>query len=150
MGAAFARGEWLIAKRLWGGLRPGYRRGSAKGAVDDDLVQSALEERELLIIKLRNEQLRDPTGMDGRRLTETGEARVGEGHYDAAGVGTCLFSADEAFIDQPGDTTGHARPRDEHPVRQLCHAQLTVGPRQLSEDIEVGQGQTSLALQIHV
>ena len=39
---------------------------SAEGAVDDDLVQGALEEGELLIIELGDEQLRDPAGMDGR------------------------------------------------------------------------------------
>src|SRR5438552_15009456 len=38
---------------------------SAKGAVDNDFVQSALEKRELLVIELGNEQLRDPSGMDG-------------------------------------------------------------------------------------
>jgi hypothetical protein len=51
-------------------LRPGVHAlwVSAKGAVDDDLVQSALEEGELLIIELGDEQLRDPAGVDGRRL----------------------------------------------------------------------------------
>src|SRR3954470_18590172 len=123
---------------------------SAKRAVDDDFVQSALEELELPIVELGNEQLRDPAGMDGRRLTETGHARLGERHYDAAGVGARSVPADEAFIDQPGDATAHARPRDECPVRQLCNAQLTVGVRQLSEHVEVGQGQTRLSLQIRV
>jgi len=36
------------------------------------------------------------------------------------------------------------------PVRQLRNAQLTVGRRELSEDIEVGQGQTRLSLKIRV
>jgi hypothetical protein len=128
----------------------GPLRGSAKGAVDNYLVQSALEERELLIIELGHEQLRDPAGMDGRRLSEAGDPRLGERHYYTAGVGTRSVSADEAFIDQPGDATAHARPRDERPVRKLCNSQITVGVRQLSEDVEVGQGQTRLSLQIHV
>jgi hypothetical protein len=37
---------------------------SAKGAVDDDLVQGAIEEVELLIIELGDEQLRDPARVD--------------------------------------------------------------------------------------
>src|SRR4051794_34112195 len=123
---------------------------SAKRAVDDDFVQRALEMRELPIVELSNEQLRDPAGMDGRRLTETGHARLGERHYDAAGVGACCVPADEAFIHQPGDAAGHARPRDERPIRQLCDAQLTVGLRQLSEHVEVGQGQPRLSLQIRI
>src|SRR4051812_43110535 len=81
---------------------------SAKGAVDNDFAQSALEELELPIVELGNEQLRDPAGMDGPRLTETGHARLGERHYDAAGVGARSVPADEAFIDQPGDATAHA------------------------------------------
>ena len=123
---------------------------SAEGAVDNDLVQSALEEGELLIIELGDEQLRDPAGVDGRRLTEAGDARLGERHHDTTGIGTRSVSANEAFIDQPGDATGHARTRDERPVRQFGHAQLTVGRRQLSEHVEVGQGQTRLSLQIRV
>ena len=51
---------------------------SAKGAVDNDLVQSALEEGELLIIELGDEQLRDPAGVDGRGLGEAGDARLRE------------------------------------------------------------------------
>jgi hypothetical protein len=43
---------------------------SAKGAVDDELVQSAFEEGELLIIELGDEQLGDPAGVDGRRFTD--------------------------------------------------------------------------------
>src|SRR3954466_15855634 len=98
---------------------------SAKGAVDNDLVQSALEKLELPIIELANEQLRDPAGMDGGRLTETGHARLGERHYHAAGGAARCVPTDETFIDQPGDATGHARPRDERPIRQLRNAQFT-------------------------
>jgi hypothetical protein len=42
---------------------------SAKRAVDNDLVQSALEEGELLIIELGDEQLGDPAGVDGAVTT---------------------------------------------------------------------------------
>src|SRR5437879_5298033 len=61
-------------------------RISAKGAVDDDLVQSVLEEGELLIIELADEQLRDPADMDGRRLSQAGDARLGEGNDHATAV----------------------------------------------------------------
>src|SRR2546423_1392341 len=72
----------------------GRRWGSAKGAVDNDFVESALEKRELLVIEPGNEQLRDPAGMDGRRLTETGHARRCECDHDTAGVATRSVPAD--------------------------------------------------------
>src|SRR6059058_4000740 len=97
------------------------RRVSSEGAVDDDLVQGSLEDGELLIVELRDEQVGDPASVDGRRLTEAGDARVGERDHDTTRVGTRSVSADETFIDEPGDATRHARPRDERPVRQLRH-----------------------------
>src|SRR5207248_3527510 len=38
--------------------------------------------------------------------------------------------------------------RDERPVRQLCHAERTSSDGQLSQHVEVGQGQTGLAFEI--
>ena len=75
-----------------------------------------------MIIELCDEQFGDPAGVDGRRLTEAGDACVGERHLDTTGVGTRSLSAQEAFIGQPGDATRHTRPRDERAVRQLRHA----------------------------
>ena len=93
---------WAARRTWWRGgrrddlqasreLQPGVHAFwvSAEGAVDNDLVQGALEEGQLLIIELGDEQLRDPAGVDGRRLTEA------------------------------GDATAHARPRDKRPFRQL-------------------------------
>ena len=88
--------------------------------------------------------------MDGRRLTEAGDASVGERHHDTTRVGTRSVPANETFIDQPCDATGHARPRDERPVRQLRHAQLTMGLRQLSEHVEIRQRQARLSFEIRV
>src|SRR5205814_4746654 len=57
---------------------PRSRRGdvrarlSAERAVDGDLVESVLEDGELLIVELREEQIRDPAQVDGSSL---GEAR---------------------------------------------------------------------------
>jgi hypothetical protein len=53
MGASSSRG----LARLW---------VSAEGAVDHDLVQSALEEGELMIIERVDEQVRDPACVDRR------------------------------------------------------------------------------------
>ena len=72
---------------------------SAEGAIDDDLVQSALEEGELLIIELGDEQLRDPADVDGRRFGEAGDAGLRERHHHTTGVGTRFVSADEAYVD---------------------------------------------------
>ena len=83
---------------------------SAEGAVDGDLVQGALKNRELLVVKSGDEQLEIPRAWTGAvslrrarpasvRATTTPRAvRVGAG------------STNEALIDQPGDATGHARP----------------------------------------
>jgi hypothetical protein len=38
----------------------------------------------------------------------------------------------------------------ERPVRELCHAHTTAGLRQLSEHVEVGQGQTGHSFEIHL
>ena len=97
------------------------------------------EAPELVIIELGDEQLRDSTGMHGRRVSEAGDACLGERHDDAAGVGTGSVSADEAH--RPAGRRGGSCPiRDERSVRQLCDAQFTVGLRELSEDVESQRG----------
>ena len=58
---------------------------------------------------------------------------------DTASVGISVGSLDEAFLDQPGHTTSHARPRNERSGRQVGHAKLTAGARQLSEYVEIRQ-----------
>src|SRR5207302_8494552 len=80
---------------------------SAERAVDGDLVESGLEEGELLIVELREEQFRDPAQVDGSGLGEARYAGVGQRDDDAACVCIGVGSPDEAFIDQPGDTAGH-------------------------------------------
>jgi predicted dehydrogenase len=52
-------------------------RLSAKGAVDADLVQSALESGELLVIEFCDEQLRDAAHMDRSGLGDVREAVAG-------------------------------------------------------------------------
>jgi predicted dehydrogenase len=51
-------------------------------------------------------------------------------------------------VNEPGDAPSHARARDEGPIRQLRHSQRTSSDGQLSQHVEVGQGQTRLALEI--
>ena len=72
---------------------------SAKRAVDGDLVQGALENRELLIIEARQEILRDPAGVGRHALGQPCDAGIGEGNHDAPSVGAGVRSTNEAFID---------------------------------------------------
>src|SRR6266571_1424907 len=80
---------------------------SAERAVDGDFVESVLENGELLIVELREEQLRDPAQVDGSGLGEARHAGVGQRDDDAACVRIGVGSPDEAFLDQPGDPPGH-------------------------------------------
>src|SRR5881396_2144478 len=108
---------------------------SAKSAVCDDLVQSALENGELLIVELRDEQFRDPAQVDRSGLGEARQAGVGQRDDDTACVRIGVGPPDEAFLDQPGHPPGHARPRDERPAREVGHAQLAPRARELSEHV---------------
>src|SRR3989454_9241839 len=81
---------------------------SAERAVDGDLVESVLEDVELLIVELREEQVRDPAQVDRSSLGEARYAGVGQGDDDTASVCIGVCSPDEAFFDQPGHTPGHA------------------------------------------
>ena len=92
----------------------------------------------------------DPAHVHGHRLGQARDAGVGQRDHDASGVAIGVGPTNEALIDQPGDTSGHARPRDEGAVCQLRHAQLATRERQLSEDIEIGQGKAGLLLEFHL
>src|SRR5688572_13912680 len=94
-----------------GGLGPGVPALLAERAVDCDLAQGALEDLQLLIVELRDEQLRDTTRVDRRGLGQAGYARIGQRDHDATGVAVGAGSTDEALLYQPGDSAGHARPR---------------------------------------
>src|SRR5207249_6097155 len=89
-------------------LEAASRRGSAERAVDGDLVQSVLENGELLLVELRGEQFRDPAEVDRSGLGEARHAGVGQRDDDTACVGIGVGSPDEPFLDQPGYTPGHA------------------------------------------
>jgi hypothetical protein len=117
-------------------------RISAERAVDDDFVESALEDGELLFIQLRDEHFRDGPEMDRSGLGEAGHSGVGQLNDDATSVRAGVRSPDEAFFDQPGDTPRHAGPRDERPVRELRHAQLAPRLGQLSDHVEEGLSQS--------
>ena len=81
---------------------------SAERAVDGDLVESVLEDGELVIVELREEQVRDPAQMDRSSLGEARYAGVGQRDDDTASVRIGVGSLDEAFLDQPGYAPGHA------------------------------------------
>src|SRR6266545_7400972 len=83
-------------------------RRSAERAVDGDLVESVLEDGELVIVELREEQVRDPAQMDRSSLGEARYAGVGQRDDDTASVRIGVGSLDEAFLDQPGYAPGHA------------------------------------------
>src|SRR2546429_9810218 len=86
---------------------------SAESALDRDLVESLLEDGELVIVELREEQVRDPAQVDRSSLGEARYAGVGECDDDTTSVSIGVGSPDEAFFDQPGHTPGHAGLRDE-------------------------------------
>src|SRR6266536_2509775 len=94
----------------------------AKRAVDGDLVQSVLEHGELLLVEVRDEQFRDPAQVDRSGLGESRHAGVGQRDDDTACVRIGVGSPDEALLDQPGHTPGHARPGNERSVREVGHA----------------------------
>src|SRR5437870_9224259 len=52
------------------------------------------------------------------------------------------------FVNEPGDAPSHAGARDEGTVRQFCHPQRTSSHGQLSQHVEVRQGQTGLAFEV--
>src|SRR5438105_4261666 len=95
---------------------------SAERAVDGDLVESLPEDGELLIVELREEQVRDSAQVDRGGLGEASYAGVGQRDDDTAPVRIGVGSADEAFLDQPGHTPGHAGLRDERSGREVRHA----------------------------
>jgi len=57
---------------------------------------------------LGDEQFRDPAQVHRGGLGEACHAGVGQRDDDTACVRIGVGSLDEAFLDQPGDTSGHA------------------------------------------
>ena len=86
--------------------------------------------------------------MGRNRFGQPGHAGIGEGNQNASSVGSSVGSANQAFIDQPRNATGHAGAGDEGPAGELRHAQLPAGEGQLDEHVVVGQGQTGLLLEL--
>jgi hypothetical protein len=71
---------------------------SAKRAVHADFVQSAPQSGELLIIELRDEQLRDTAYVNRSGLREAGHTGVGERDHDATPVGAGAASINETLV----------------------------------------------------
>src|SRR3989442_10945805 len=123
---------------------------SPKRAIDGDLIQDALEDSQLFSIESRDKEIGDPAQVDRRRLGQPGHARISQYDHDTASVCIGVDSTNEAFVNQPRDTASHARPRHERPGREVGHAQLATRERQLSEHVEIGQGQAGLLFEIRV
>ncbi len=123
---------------------------SPKRAIDGDPFHDALEDSQLFLIESRDEEIGNPAQVDRRRLGQAGHARIGQYDHDTTSVGIGVGSTNEAFVNQPRDTTSHARPRNERPGREVGHAQLATRERQLSEHVEIGQGQAGLLFEIRV
>src|SRR5438093_1178251 len=83
-------------------------RLSAKRAVDGDLVQGVLENGKVPIVELRDEEFRDPAQVNRSGLGQARYAGVGQRDDDTPCVRIGVGSPDEAFLDQPGHTPGHA------------------------------------------
>jgi len=69
--------------------------------------------------------------MDGSGPGQASYAGLGQRDHYATPVRIGGGSPNDALIDQPGHTAGHARAGDERPRRQLRHPQLATGDRQL-------------------
>src|SRR6266581_4974530 len=123
---------------------------SPKRAIDGDLIRDALEEGQLLLIESGDKEIGDPAQVDRRGLGQAGHARIGQNDHDTTSVCIGVSSTNEALVNQPRDTASHSRPRDERPGREVGHAQLATRQRQLSEHVEIGQGQAGLLFEIRV
>ena len=123
---------------------------SAEGAVQRDLFECAPEGRELDVVELSNEQLRDAASMDGGGLGQSLDPRIGQRNDYATSVRIGAGTRDEAFVNQVGDPARHPRAGDERPVGQVRHAQLPVGEGELGEHVEVGKGQIGLSLEVRL
>src|SRR2546430_13963961 len=93
-------------------FRCGYVLASPKRAIGGDLVHDALEDSQLFLIESRDKEIGDPAQVDRRRLGQTGHARTDQHDHDTTSVRIGVGSTNEAFVNQPSDTSSHARPRN--------------------------------------
>src|SRR5438874_6319741 len=126
----------------------GPARASAKRAVEGDLCQGTLENGQLLVVQVRDEEIRNAAQVHRSCAGQPLQSGVCHQDDDTAVVGIGVATTNQAFVNEPGHPPGHAGTGDERAVRQLCHPQRTTGERQLSEHVVVGQGQAGLALEI--
>src|SRR5438309_11397942 len=120
----------------------------AKGAVEGDLGEGALENGELLVVQLREESFRNSAHVDRRCDGQPVQPGLCQLDHDTATVGIGVGTTHQTFVNEPADAPSHAGARDEGTVRQLCPPQRASSDGQLSQDVEVGQGQTGLAFEI--
>ena len=59
-----------------------------------------------------------------------------------------LARSHQAFVDEPIDAAGHSRARAVGPSRELAHAQFPARLAELSQDIEIAQGEPDLVDEI--
>src|ERR1019366_9485488 len=95
---------------------------SAERAVDRDFSQGGLENGEFLIVEPLDEQFRNTAKMDRHGLGHACDAGVGQGDNHAAPVRSVVRSTHQTVINQPRDTAGQTRTRDERTGGELRHA----------------------------
>ena len=83
---------------------------SAERAVQGDLLQGALEDLEFIGLESAHEMPGDPAHVDRHGLGQARDPGIRQGNHDASGIGIGVGPPNQAFVDQPGDTAGHARP----------------------------------------
>ncbi len=86
--------------------------------------------------------------MDGSRLGESGEPGVSQPNNHSTSVGIGIGATDQTLVDEPIDSSGHARAGAVGLGGQLAHAQLTAGVSQLRQDVEIAEGEPDLLHEI--
>src|SRR5207245_1915053 len=85
----------------------------AEATVEGDLVQGAFKRGELIIVQLRDEQIRDTAQMDGGGFGQATQARVGQRDDDLTGVARDSRASHRAFRTQARhqavEDAGHIR-----------------------------------------
>src|ERR1700693_2353637 len=105
---------------LYRDMVPATSSRLAKGAVEDDLGQGALENGELLVVQLSDEFIGNSAHVDRSCDGQTLQSGVCQLDHDTARVGIGVGTTNQAFVNEPGDAPGHAGACDEGSVRQLC------------------------------
>lgn len=81
--------------------------------------------------------------MERRRLRESRGTSFGERGHDPASIGVCCGARDQAFVHESVDASSHAGARAVRLGRELTDAQPAAGLAEVSQDVEVAQGEAN-------